>query len=40
MTQKAGNVMFYQRLGFEVVTESKVGSGKHAFTNWCMMRHV
>ena len=39
MTQKAGNVMFYQRLGFEVATESKVGSGEHAFTNWCMMRY-
>ena len=40
MTQKAGNVMFYQRLGFEVARELKVGSGEHAFTNWCMMRHA
>ena len=40
MTQKAENVMFYRRLGFEVMMESKIGSGKHAFTNWCMMRHA
>lgn len=39
MTQRAGNVVFYQRLGFQVVTESTVGSGTDAFTNWCMIRH-
>ena len=38
MTQKAGNVRFYQRLGFKVMTESKIGEGEDAFTNWCMMR--
>ena len=38
MTQKAANVAFYRRLGFQVVTESTVGSGEHAFTNWCMVR--
>lgn len=40
MTQKKANVRFYQRLGFKVATESIVGSGKYAFTNWCMMRQI
>ena len=39
MTQRAANVVFYQRLGFRVVTESTVGTGEYAFTNWCMIRH-
>ena len=38
MTQREANVRFYQRLGFEVVDESIVGSGEYAFTNWCMVR--
>lgn len=38
MTQKETNVRFYQRLGFEVVKQSKIGKGKNAFTNWCMLR--
>ena len=40
MTQRAENVTFYRRLGFEVATESKIGSGEAASTNWCMIRHV
>ena len=39
MTQREANVKFYRKLGFEVATESIVGSGKSAFTNWCMIRH-
>ncbi|MGK7948165.1 MAG: GNAT family N-acetyltransferase [Xenococcaceae cyanobacterium] len=37
VTQREANVRFYQRLGFEVATESLVGSGEYAFTNWCMI---
>lgn len=33
MTQKAENVKFYQRLGFEIASESKIGADKNAFTN-------
>ncbi|MGL5940884.1 MAG: GNAT family N-acetyltransferase [Waterburya sp.] len=38
MTQREVNVRFYQRLGFEVVDDSTIGSGEHKFTNWCMVR--
>lgn len=38
MTQRAANVVFYQRLGFRVATESTVGTGKYSFTNWCLVR--
>ena len=38
MTQRAENVKFYRRLGFEIVEESTIGTGKYAFTNWCMIR--
>ena len=37
-TQKHENVVFYRRLGFEVVSEETVGSGELAFTNWVMTR--
>ncbi len=40
MTQRAANVVFYQRLGFKVVTESTIGTGEDAFTNWCMIRQA
>ena len=38
MTQREANVIFYRRLGFEVIDESTVGSGEYKFTNWCMVR--
>jgi|GEM_PF-1627072 len=37
MTQKEINVNFYQKIGFKVVQESKIGTGKSAFTNWCLL---
>lgn len=39
MTQREANVTFYRRLGFGIADKSTVGTGKYAFTNWCMMRH-
>jgi len=36
-TQKPENVTFYQRLGFEVVSEKRVGSRPGAFLNWLMV---
>jgi GNAT superfamily N-acetyltransferase len=39
MTQREANVRFYQRLGFEVATESIIGMGESAFTNWCLIRY-
>ena len=38
MTQRAENVVFYERLGFGVVADSIVGSGPLAFRNWFMRR--
>ena len=38
MTQRPENVVFYERLGFEVVSDSIVGSGPLAFRNWFMHR--
>lgn len=37
-TQRMENVTFYGRLGFEVVTESIIGTGSLTFTNWIMRR--
>lgn len=39
-TQRPENVSFYVRLGFEVVSESTVGAGPHAFSNWVMIRPI
>ena len=38
MTQREANVRFYRRIGFEVVEESTIGTGKYKFINWCMVR--
>ena len=40
MTQREANVIFYQRLGFEVADDSTIGSGEYRFTNWCMVRSI
>ena len=37
-TQRPENVVFYRRLGFEVVSERVLGSRSHAFRNWMMVR--
>ena len=37
-TQRFWTVRFYERLGFEVVLEDKIGSGPLAFTNWTMKK--
>ncbi len=36
-TQKKENVTFYQRLGFEVAREGRIGEGPNAFPNWTML---
>lgn len=35
-TQRAQNVVFYGRLGFEIVAEGTIGRGEGAFCNWMM----
>ena len=37
-TQRYWTVQFYERLGFEVVLEEKIGRGHLAFTNWTMKK--
>jgi GNAT superfamily N-acetyltransferase len=36
-TQRPENVVFYRRLGFEVVAEDRVGSEQDGFVNWMML---
>jgi GNAT superfamily N-acetyltransferase len=36
-TQKIENVRFYQRLGFETISEEFIGVGAAAFHNWIML---
>ena len=35
-TQRAENVAFYERLGFRVVWDERIGAGPGAFRNWTM----
>ena len=37
MTQKETNVIFYQKLGFEIIFESTIGKGNNRFVNWCLV---
>ncbi|MEM6319553.1 MAG: GNAT family N-acetyltransferase [Bacteroidota bacterium] len=37
-TQRYWTVQFYERLGFEVLLEEKIGSGALAFVNWTMRK--
>jgi len=37
-TQRYWTVKFYQRLGFKVLLEEKIGTGSLAFTNWTMRK--
>jgi len=37
-TQRYWTVKFYERLGFEVLLEDKIGTGSLAFTNWTMRK--
>ena len=37
-TQRDENVVFYARLGFEVVLDEPIGRGDSAFRNWIMLR--
>jgi GNAT superfamily N-acetyltransferase len=37
-TQREENVVFYGRLGFEVVLDEPIGQGDAAFRNWIMLR--
>ncbi|MEM1123531.1 MAG: GNAT family N-acetyltransferase [Bacteroidota bacterium] len=37
-TQRYWTVKFYQRLGFEIILEDKIGSDELAFTNWTMKK--
>ncbi len=37
-TQRPEGVRFYRRLGFEVVSDRTLGSGRHSFRNWIMLR--
>ena len=37
-TQRYWTVKFYERLGFEILLEEKIGEGKLAFTNWTMKK--
>jgi GNAT superfamily N-acetyltransferase len=37
-TQRDKNVVFYARLGFEVVLDEPIGRGDSAFRNWIMLR--
>lgn len=39
-TQRYWTVRFYERLGFEVVLEDKIGSGSLAFVNWTMKKEL
>ena len=39
MTQKLENVRFYERLGFEIVDQSVIGSGENSFNSWCLIFH-
>ena len=39
-TQRYWTVKFYERLGFEVVLEEKIGTGPLAFTNWTMKKEL
>ena len=38
-TQRYWTVKFYERLGFEVVLEEKIGTGILAFKNWTMKKY-
>ncbi len=40
VTQRPENVTFYQRLGFQVVWEDRIGSGANEFVNWTMARSL
>ena len=37
-TQRPENVRFYERLGFRVVSESRIGAKGPPFINWMMLR--
>jgi len=37
-TQRYWTVKFYERLGFEILLEEKIGQGELAFTNWTMKK--
>lgn len=39
-TQRYWTVKFYERLGFKVVLEEKIGTGPLAFTNWTMRKDL
>lgn len=39
-TQRYWTVKFYERLGFEVLLEEKIGTGSLAFTNWTMRKFL
>ena len=39
-TQRFWTVRFYERLGFEVLLEEKIGSGPLAFQNWTMKKQL
>ena len=39
-TQRYWTVKFYERLGFEVLLEEKIGSGPWAYTNWTMRKDL
>jgi ribosomal protein S18 acetylase RimI-like enzyme len=38
-TQRISTTRFYQRLGFEIKLEEKIGKREAAFTNWIMMKY-
>jgi GNAT superfamily N-acetyltransferase len=37
-TQRPENVVSYERLGFDVASETHIGGGEHRFTNWILIR--
>ena len=37
-TQRYWTVKFYEKLGFEILLEEKIGNGPLAFTNWTMRK--
>lgn len=39
-THRYWTVKFYERLGFEVLLEDKIGTGSLAFTNWVMRKKL
>lgn len=39
-TQRYWTVKFYERLGFKVLLEEKIGKGDFAFTNWTMRKDL